>query len=101
MRRSPDPSVRMTYCWSQVRPSRVDWNVSQRPSRLKYASAFSPPFVRRRMFVRCDSPGSALIAAAPPPLPDAAAVGVGDAFDAEWHPDAKAATTRVVAAYIA
>jgi len=51
------------------------------------------------MFVRCDSPGSALTATAPPPLPDAEVVGVGDVFDAEWHPDAKAATTSVVAAY--
>src|SRR5687768_13443738 len=56
-RLSPDPSIRITYCWSQVRPSRVDWNVSHCPSRLKYASAFSPPKVTCRILVRWLSPG--------------------------------------------
>ena len=41
------------YCWSQVRPSRVDWNVIHRPSALKYASAFSPPKVSWRRLLRC------------------------------------------------
>jgi len=53
--------------------------------------------VRRRMFDKCDSPGSGETdtATLSPPISATAAedgVGVG------WHPDAKAATTRVVAA---
>src|ERR1044071_2318875 len=49
------------YSWSQLRPSRVDWKISQRPSGLKYASAFSPPYVSWRMLRRCVSPGAAAI----------------------------------------
>src|SRR5688572_908097 len=70
MRRSPLPSTRMTYCWSQVRPSRVDWKVSHCASGLKYASAFSPPYVSWRMLVRWVSPDSAATARLP-------AVGAG------------------------
>src|SRR3954471_12781855 len=51
----------ITYCWSQVRPSRVLWKMSRRPSWLKYASAFSPPLVSCLMLRRCCSPGSAAI----------------------------------------
>jgi hypothetical protein len=49
----------MTYSWSHSRPSRVDWKMSWRPSKLKYASAFSPPKVSCRTLRRCRSPGSA------------------------------------------
>ena len=53
-----EPSARMTNCSSQVRPSRVDWNVIQRASGLQYASAFSPPKVSCRMLERRVSPAS-------------------------------------------
>jgi len=49
------------------------------------------------MFDKCDSPGSGEMdtaTLAPPVSVTAPVYGVG----AEWHPDAKAATTRVVAA---
>ena len=50
-----EPSAFMTYSWSQLRPSRVLWKISRLPSALKYASAFSPPYVSWRMLARCGS----------------------------------------------
>ena len=40
-----EPSAFITYCWSQVRPSRADWKINRVPSPDQYASAFSPPLV--------------------------------------------------------
>src|ERR1041385_8233159 len=65
MRVTSDPSMRMVYCWSQVRPSRVDWKIRCCPSWLKYASAFALPCVSCLRFARwTDSSLAALSAAA-------------------------------------
>ena len=61
-RRRFDPSMFITYCWSQVRPSRVDWKMRRLPSALKYASAFSPPKVICLTLARCVSPLSVVLA---------------------------------------
>lgn len=51
------------------------------------------------MFVRCDSPGSGVTAAATLAVVDRAEPALAAAeLGPLWHPDAKAATTRVVAA---
>ena len=41
--------------WSHGTPARVDWKTRRFPSDEKYASAFSPPRVSWRRFVRCFS----------------------------------------------
>jgi hypothetical protein len=50
------------------------------------------------MFNKCDSPDSGEMDTATLAPPGALTVE-GDGVGAEWHPDAKAATTRVVAAW--
>jgi len=60
-RRTSEPSAFITYCWSQLRPSRVLWKISRRPSALKYASAFSPPSVSWRTVPKWRSPESGVM----------------------------------------
>src|SRR2546422_1508808 len=84
---SAEPSsARMMYCWSHERPSRVDWKISQRPSGLKYASAFSPPYVSWRMLRRCDSPGAEAMCCA--------LWAVGEPTETWREQDAKTAVAR-------
>src|SRR5437870_1403889 len=71
--------------------------MSRFPSRLKYASAFSPPNVSCRMFDRCRSPG----AGAEPLVPVEGAVAVTELSAAgtrSTRPHARAAVTIVTAA---
>jgi hypothetical protein len=59
MRRMPDPSMFMMYCWSQAESTfSCRWKINCLPEREKYASALFPSKVSCRMFRRWRSPGA-------------------------------------------